>query len=93
MDKLETLLKERYGNNCVKLSDTTYNVKDGIYIEKPLMQYSCISGSNKSTPTSQINIYNNEELLFSIVDRYSNDNNFAIDAAISFIDMLVEKMQ
>jgi hypothetical protein len=27
------------------------------------------------------------------VDRYSNDNNFAIDAAISFIDMLVEKMQ
>lgn len=86
MDKLETLLKERYGSNCVKLSDTTYGIKDRIYIEKSL------GGSRPYSmpPFSQIGIFNNEELLLSIVDRYNYNDNFVIDTAISFIDMLIE---
>lgn len=86
MDKLETLLKERYGGNYRKISnDLTYQINDFIWVHLNA-NYDSFPADYKS-----VSIYYDQSLVFYCGHRSVLNSDFLIDTILRVVDELISK--
>ena len=86
MDKLETLLKERYGSVVFPFSDRkTFCVNNSIWI------YFNIRSDEAIVEYKSVNIYCDEELVFYCGHKSVLNNDFLIDTILKVVDELISK--
>lgn len=87
MDKLETLLKEKYGSNYRRISQhlPAYQIHNYIWVNLNA-NYSHYSEGYRSA-----SVYYDEELVFYCGHKSVLNNDFMIDTILKVVDELVSK--